>query len=123
MSPKQALAPQPSEYEEMRIVAKWLDARGVHWFHPPNEGKRHFGTAAKLKACGLKAGASDVLIFSRAPNFPMLRGVAIELKRRKGGVVSDAQRTFLERCADNGWLAQVCHGAEDAIALLTSLGY
>jgi hypothetical protein len=109
----------PVERDEQKALTKYLNAMGVLWFHPVNEGKRSKRLAAMLRAQGLKAGVPDVLIFTPCTcdgrTYP---GVAIELKRRKGGVVSDLQDTWLQNLRACGWLAFVALGADDAIARL-----
>ena len=43
-------------------------------------------------------------------------GLAIEMKVKKGGVVSDEQKRVMEKFRLEGWQAIVCHGADEAIA-------
>ena len=38
----------------------------------------------------------------------------IEMKRQKGGVVSEAQEKWINWFNNNGYKAKVCYGAEDA---------
>jgi hypothetical protein len=93
------------------------------WCHVPNEGKRNVVAGARLKAAGLKSGVPDILIFSPAPNKPEARGVAIELKRKKGGRVSETQKEWLWRLNEEGWYATVCSGYDETIDELRALGY
>ncbi len=60
-----------------KSVARYLDAKGVLWFHCPNGGRRYKGDGAKLKAMGVKAGIPDILILEARKN---CYGFAIELK-------------------------------------------
>ena len=115
--------PIPSEDDEQRALASWLDLAGLAWLHVPNGGHRHVLVGLRLKRLGAKAGAPDVLIFSRCPAQPELRGVAIELKRRDGGRLSDAQKAWISRLNSEGWCAFVAHGATDAIRKLEALGF
>lgn len=73
----------PHYHEEhlQEAVATYLDAMSKHgkkfiWFHPPNGGKRHIRTAAKLKKQGTKRGPADCILFCAGG-----RVISIELKR------------------------------------------
>jgi hypothetical protein len=113
----------PSELEEQIILAKFLDWQGILWFHPPNEGRRSWRTGATLKRAGMKSGVPDVMICARPPNRPNCIGTAIELKRVDGGQVTANQQRWIEALRKEGWVAEVCHGADKAIKLLGDLGY
>lgn len=101
----------------------WLDKRSILWTHPPNGGHRNKATAAALKRQGAKAGCPDVLVFSRPPDHPEFRGVAIELKRVNGGAVSPEQTAWLKALDREGWHCSVCEGHAEAIQVLESLGF
>lgn len=113
------------EDAEQEALAAWLDrVLGEHaWCHVPNGGKRSAKTASAMKRAGVKAGVADVLIFTRCPAYPQARGVALELKRQKGGHVSDAQKAWLRAREVDGWLCRVCEGCADAVAWLRALGW
>jgi hypothetical protein len=114
----------PLEDFEQERLANWLDSRGVLWTHPPNGGMRNKVVAAKLKRQGVKAGVPDVLIFTAPPNGPEgCRGVAVELKRAKGGRCTDAQLMWQQMLLAQGWSVAVCHGHQEAIEWLEALGY
>ena len=80
-----------------------------------------------MRAEGIKAGAPDLIIFDRPPSKREAKeacpGVAIELKRIKGGRVSDEQRQWLDNLSARGWITAVCKGFEEAVKLLEELGY
>ena len=105
----------PYEAEEMRMLSQWLDLAGVLWAHVPNE-QRH-------RRHGTKRGVPDVLVFSPPPKDMPARGVAIELKRSSGGVVSDEQEQWLGALRACDWIAFVADGARAAITRLEGLGY
>ena len=109
----------------MQILAQYLDYLGLWWCHVPNERKCSPQAGARMKRLGVKAGVPDVLIFDRPPHrHPReCAGIAIELKREHGGVVSEAQRQWLDELRRRRWIAEVCHGADEAIDLLQKLGY
>lgn len=113
----------PSEHQEQRALAAWLDERGVEWAHVPNEGMgRTREQGARLKAEGVKPGVSDNLIFTPPPG--RVHGTALELKRsdRKRGPTK-GQIRFLKAMKRLGWQVAVRYSAKDSIAWLTKLGY
>lgn len=77
----------------------------------PNGGVRNKKTAADLKLEGVKSGVPDI-------SFPYPtskhHGLYIEMKRQKGGKLSDSQKTWLEYLNKVGYLAVVCKGEEQA---------
>jgi hypothetical protein len=113
----------PKEEQEQEALAEWLDYKRILWTHVPNEGRRKPQYNAKLKRLGLKKGVPDILIFDPPRKGEGFVGVAIELKRKKGGRVSPEQEGWLEALKEVGWYATVCNGADEAINILTSLGY
>jgi hypothetical protein len=110
------------ESREQQRVAYWLRAAGIFFCAIPNGGFRNRFEAGRMKAEGVTAGAPDILIFD-PPEVGVFCGVALELKRRKGGRVSEEQRAFLQQLGQIGWLTVVANGAEEAFAELTRFGY
>ena len=131
----------PTEAVEQEQLCKWLTAKGVNYFAVPNGGKRHKKTAFALKKQGVKAGIPDLLIIDHPMmevDGEMIRmvGVALELKNQgirpavsvedlrdqpfKGA--SEAQRFWLNKFSERGWLSFVAYGALDAMLKLVSCG-
>lgn len=81
-------------------------------FAIPNGGHRHISVAMKLKAEGVRSGVPDLFL---AYPTPFAHGLFIEMKKRKGGRVSDSQKPFISELNEQGYKAVVCHGAEAAI--------
>jgi len=81
----------------------------------PNGSHRHIVTAMKLKAEGVKRGVPDILLLHAAKGS---HGLAIELKKEKGGVVSAEQKTWIANLKSEGYAAHVCKGAGEAIQVL-----
>lgn len=76
-------------------------------FAIPNGGERNVIVAARLKAEGVRAGVPD--LFLAHPNNGF-HGLFIEMKKAKGGVVSDNQKCYLNLLKTSGYEVVVCHG-------------
>lgn len=119
----------PSEHYEQVILFRWaeIEARSsrfpqievggrkmsvLDFMHAvPNGGKRSKKTAADLKLEGVRSGVPDISL-----PYPTSRhhGLYIEMKRKKGGKLSESQRKWLEYLNKAGYLAVVCKGEEQA---------
>ncbi len=119
----------PTEAQEQLTLAEYLDTRGdLLWLHIPNERKANPRYVAKLKRLGMKKGAPDVLVFKRfkidwhtggvisSPREYL--GLAIELKRQRGGVMSVEQKWWLDDLGYAGWFSTSCRGAAEAIKVI-----
>lgn len=118
----------PSETKEQITLAGLLDqikynGRKLYWAAIPNGGKRDKRAAAILKKMGVKPGLSDILIFDSPPNYPLMKGAALELKKLKGGKVSPEQIEWLYYFNSNSWVAGVAEGLNEALSLLQDWGY
>lgn len=112
----------PEEAEQLALV-QWLELHKIKYTHVPNEGKHKVQYRVKQKRLGVQAGLPDILIFDRPPLYPENVGVAIELKRQKGGRVTPEQTAWLEDLKARGWAVAVCQGAMEAIRVLQELGF
>ena len=107
----------PSEAQEQKALFEW--AAWAQKKHPelqvmhaiPNGGSRHPIEARHLKEQGVKPGVPDVFLPAPKGNY---HGLWIEMKRRKGGRVSDAQKGFIQTMNRLGYRATVCKGWEEA---------
>jgi hypothetical protein len=113
----------PTEEQEQLALVQWLELHKIRYTHVPNEGKHKVQYRAKQKRLGVKPGVPDILIFDRPPLYPENVGVAIELKRQKGGRVTPEQTAWLEHLKARGWAVAVCRGAMEAIRFLQELGF
>ena len=88
---------------------------GTLFYAVPNGGLRDKRTAAKLKAAGVAPGVPDLA-------FPVARGgyhgLYVEMKRSKGGRVTSLQREWIAKLRANGYKAEVCSGADAAMAVI-----
>lgn len=109
--------PGPSEADEQKLLFEWAAyAEVLHpelelLHHIPNEGRRSLRMGAELKKQGMRAGVPDICL-------PVPRGryhaLYIEMKRPKGGRVSDAQQWWIDKLNRQGNLAVICRGFDEA---------
>ena len=97
-----------SEHDEQVGFVIWFRSRfpGVLILAVPNGGKRHPGTARKLKAEGVVPGVPDLFV----PEWSLW----VEMKRAKGGRLSPDQREVIAYLESIGHGVIIGHGAEDA---------
>jgi len=67
---------------------------------------------SKLKKEGFRKGVSDLVILDYK------RVLFLELKRTKGGITSDDQKEWLQKCLKLGHDAIICKGADEAIGCI-----
>lgn len=107
-----------TEAQEQEAVIRWAAmSTGMYpelalLFHIPNGGSRRDAReGAHFKKLGVKAGVPDLFL-------PVARGayhgLFIEMKREKGGRVSEDQQGWLLALGNYGYATAVCHGYEEA---------
>lgn len=101
---------------------QYMKLRGLKFTHVKNEtGRSARGSKVRnWKAVfdyqdGVSPGFPDFVVI--LPD----RVICIELKRTKGGVVSQSQVDWLEALNEAGMGAYVCRGADEGIALIEKL--
>lgn len=106
----------PSEDEEQKGLVKWLTIKGILFYHIPNGCNKSIQSARRFKALGLQPGVPDICI-----PIPSGAGAAlyIELKKKKGGVVSLNQRKWIHALREEGNCVFVANGADEAIDIIT----
>ena len=107
----------PLEKDEQILLFEWAEyAVGKHpelalMYHVPNGGHRNAAEAHYLRLQGVRAGVPDICL-------PVPRGgygaLYIELKRLKGGRVSEEQRAWIDALNRAGNYAVVCKGFDEA---------
>lgn len=100
----------PTEEMEQCKLVQWLHDKGI-LFYAIGNGRRDAAEGAKFKRLGVSAGVPDLCIpYARKSR----HGLYIELKRITGGVLSDAQKSWLAFLNEQNYQAQVCRGFEHA---------
>ena len=95
------------------VLFDWAEmAKGRYpelaWMYAvPNGGYRHIQTAAKLKKTGVKKGVPDVFLPAPRAGY---HGLYIEMKRKRGGVISVDQRRYMDFLTAQGYRCLLCRG-------------
>jgi hypothetical protein len=101
----------PKEDHEQITFVVWLKKQGYWVSASANGGSRNLFEAMKFKRMGVSKGYPDV--FVPLPAGPY-HGFFIEMKRQKGGKVSEEQREWLEYLRNQGYYAEVAKGCAEA---------
>ena len=80
-------------------------------FAIPNGGARNAITGAMLKAEGVRRGIPDLFLAMPSCCF---HGLFIEMKKTKGGVVSEYQKNIHEQLRNQGYDVAICKGWAEA---------
>ncbi len=117
MTERRAAYRTSSEHQQQATVIAWARSREAVrpelalLFAVPNAGKRSIRLAAYMKAEGLKAGVPDLWL-------PVARhgyhGLVIEMKWGDN-IATKEQEWWLDRLAEQGYLATICFSAGEAI--------
>ena len=108
---------RPAETEHLTQVAcvRWFRSEyprmACRLFAVPNGGIRNKVTAGKLKAEGVTAGVSDLILLHRNSRFG---GLLIEMKTAHGRQ-SEAQKLWQKEVEEAGYKYVVCHSIEEFI--------
>jgi len=109
-----------SEQAEQVLVRQWRDLMMseipvLRWLVAiPNGGMRHKRIAAQLKAEGVVAGVSDLILIHRQRGY---NGLAIEMKK-EGGRLTPDQKEFLAHAASENFFAVCAFSGNVAIDIL-----
>lgn len=105
----------PTEHAEQVAFIHWADAyfnnRDCFVFAIPNGGLRNKMVAIKMKAEGVRAGVPDLFLPLPKGKY---HGLFIEMKRLKGGGLTDPQKEKIPLLESCGFKVAVCRGWEAA---------
>lgn len=103
----------PTERDEQIALVEYLNYMKIPHFRVPNETYTKSWNQKRLnKALGVQSGVPDL--------FAIVDDVliAIELKRTKGSVTSQAQMDWIKLLQRAAIPAKICYGCEDAIKFI-----
>ena len=125
----------PTEDQEQEAFVQWLRLKGYPHFRVPNETyTRSWSQKAKNKKLGVSSGVPDLfvavpfppphLIIAHKDRDDEVRNkilVAIEMKRKKGGVTSENQKKWIKILNEADIQTVVCRGCDAAIEFIESI--
>ena len=108
----------PLEKDEQKRLCKWLKENKIGHFATGLGVKLGLDVkyVASLKAQGHYSGIPDLVVLLGNGKICF-----IELKRQKGGKVSEEQKKWIEYLNKNGYPAKVCKGCDEAIEFIEQL--
>ena len=107
----------PLEKDEQKRLCKWLKENKIGHFATGLGVKLGLDVkyVASLKSQGHYSGIPDLVILLGNGKICF-----VELKRQKGGKVSEEQKKWIEYLNINGYPAKVCNGCDEAIEFIES---
>ena len=120
---KTQVKPVPTEDTEQTWLFQWARLQSGKWpelsllYAIPNGGRRPIKTAVNMKRTGTKAGVPDMFLPVARGGF---HGMYIEMKRTKGGHVSDEQKAWIKALTEQGYKCVITKGWEDAAEQITA---
>jgi hypothetical protein len=106
----------PTEAEEQATFVQWLEIKGYKFTAIPNSTyTKSWKQKVHNRAMGLRAGFPDLAI--------IVNDIfcCVELKRLKGGTLSQEQKSWIEALENAGIPAKVCKGADEAMNFIEAL--
>ena len=111
----------PTEHAEQSSVVRYIRARGRHCFSVNNEagGGRNFRLLNWKRQHGMMRGVPDLILIEPSNDG---RHIAVEMKRKKGGRLSEDQIEVIKMFKASNWIVIVATGYDDAVRQLKVLG-
>lgn len=113
---KRKIAPE-SEANQQEIVVKYLRLAYPTALYCASAGgmRTSYLQAIKMKRTGYVKGFPDLFIYEPNQDY---HGLAIEMKKEKGGVASPEQKQWQEQLRNRGYASYICKGNEEAIKVI-----
>ena len=115
-SAKRKTTPE-SESNQQEIVIKYLRLAYPDALYCASAGgmRTSYLQAIKMKRTGYVKGFPDLFIYEPRNEY---KGLAIEMKKEKGGVASPEQKRWQEQLRNRGYASYICKGNEEAIKVI-----
>jgi len=112
-SAKRKIAPE-SEANQQEIVVKYLRLAYPNALYCASAGGMWTSDSQRIKMArtGYVKGFPDLFIYEPRREF---HGLAIEMKKEKGGVASPEQKEWQEQLRNRNYCSYICKGSEEAI--------
>ena len=106
-----------SESNQQEIVVKYLRLAYPEALYCASAGgmRTSYLQAIKMKRTGYVKGFPDLFIYEPRGEF---HGLAIEMKKEKGGTASPEQKEWQEQLRNRGYCSYICKGNEEAIKVI-----
>jgi hypothetical protein len=106
-----------SESNQQEIVIKYLRLAYPDALYCASAGgmRTSYLQAIKMKRTGYVKGFPDLFIYEPRGGF---FGLAIEMKKEKGGVASPEQKRWQDQLRNRGYASYICKGNEEAIKVI-----
>ena len=106
-----------SEANQQEIVIKYLKLAYPDALYCASAGgmRTSYLQAIKMKRTGYVKGFPDLFIYEPRNEY---NGLAIEMKKEKGGVASPEQKRWQEQLRNRGYASYICKGNEEAIKVI-----
>jgi hypothetical protein len=106
-----------SEANQQEIVIKYLRLAYPDVLYCASAGgmRTSYLQAIKMKRTGYVKGFPDLFIYEPRNEY---NGLAIEMKKEKGGVASPEQKRWQEQLRNRGYASYICKGNEEAIKVI-----
>ena len=101
----------PTEREEQIRFVTWVKKLGYRVSASANGGSRYLLEAMNFKRMGVSKGFPDIEIPLPKGGF---HGFYLEMKRLKGGKLSDEQIEWINYLNEQGYYAVIANGCEEA---------
>ena len=113
---KRKIAPE-SEANQQEIVIKYLRLAYPDALYCASAGgmRTSYLQAIKMKRTGYVKGFPDLFIYEPRNEY---NGLAIEMKKEKGGVASPEQKRWQDQLRNRGYASYICKGSEEAMKII-----
>jgi hypothetical protein len=106
-----------SESNQQEIVINYIKLAYPDVLYCASAGgmRTSYLQAIKMKRTGYVKGFPDLFIYEPRGQF---FGLAIEMKKEKGGVASPEQKRWQEQLRNRGYCSYICKGKDEAIKII-----